>query len=75
MAVIQGMEQTVAETGPAVPQPGHKNTLSSYMWKGKPEKFLKGEPKILGVSHFGIWEKIGGGINLELIQRSATLSH
>ncbi|XP_040859942.1 membrane-spanning 4-domains subfamily A member 4A [Ochotona curzoniae] len=43
------MEQTVAETGPAVPQPGHKNTLSSYMWKGKPEKFLKGEPKILGV--------------------------
>ncbi|XP_058518224.1 membrane-spanning 4-domains subfamily A member 4A [Ochotona princeps] len=49
VAVTQGMEQTVAETGPAVPQPGHKTTLSSYMWNGMPEKFLKGEPKILGV--------------------------
>uniref|UniRef100_A0A8C9PFY4 Uncharacterized protein n=1 Tax=Spermophilus dauricus TaxID=99837 RepID=A0A8C9PFY4_SPEDA len=48
MATVQGTDQTTLEAGPAV-HLGQSSALRSQLWKEMQEKFLRGEPKVLGV--------------------------
>ncbi|KAL1788902.1 membrane-spanning 4-domains subfamily A member 4A [Sigmodon hispidus] len=50
MITIHGLEQTVLEAGYDVQKLGQQPLyVNSHSWKRMAEKFLKGEPKILGV--------------------------
>lgn len=50
MITIQGIEQTALEAGYDAQQLGQQPLyVNSQSWKRMVQKFLKGEPKILGV--------------------------
>ncbi|XP_052045657.1 membrane-spanning 4-domains subfamily A member 4A-like isoform X2 [Apodemus sylvaticus] len=49
MIVVQGTEQTALEAGYGAQQNGQPLYVNSQSWKRMTEKFLKGEPKILGI--------------------------
>ncbi|XP_051002121.1 membrane-spanning 4-domains subfamily A member 4A-like [Acomys russatus] len=49
MITIQGIEQPALEAGYGTQQLGQPLYVNSHSWKRMTEKFLKGEPKVLGV--------------------------
>ncbi|XP_035294156.1 membrane-spanning 4-domains subfamily A member 4D-like [Cricetulus griseus] len=46
---MKGIEQTTTEVAPGGAQTSERFILRPQMWKENAEKFLKGEPKVLGV--------------------------
>ncbi|XP_038167667.1 membrane-spanning 4-domains subfamily A member 4D-like [Arvicola amphibius] len=49
MATMQGLEQTTIEVAPGEVPPSERSVVRAQLWKENAEKFLKGEPKVLGV--------------------------
>jgi hypothetical protein len=54
LETMQGQEQTTMAVVPGVAVPSKNSVMTSQMWNEKKEKFLKGEPKVLGVRHLWI---------------------
>ncbi|XP_052045575.1 membrane-spanning 4-domains subfamily A member 4D-like isoform X2 [Apodemus sylvaticus] len=46
---MQGLEQTTMAVVPEGAQPSENSVMKSQMWNENKEKFMKGEPKVLGV--------------------------
>ncbi|XP_041517998.1 membrane-spanning 4-domains subfamily A member 4D-like [Microtus oregoni] len=46
---MQGLEQTTIDVAPGGALPSERSVVRSQLWKENAEKFLKGEPKDLGV--------------------------
>ncbi|XP_021081388.1 membrane-spanning 4-domains subfamily A member 4D [Mesocricetus auratus] len=49
MTTMQGIEQTTTNVTPEGAQTSEGSVVRSQLWKENAEKFLKGEPKVLGV--------------------------
>ncbi|KAK7795707.1 hypothetical protein U0070_016096 [Myodes glareolus] len=49
MATTQGPEKTAIEVAPGDALPSERSVVRLQLWKENAEKFLKGEPKVLGV--------------------------
>ncbi|CAO2584762.1 Membrane-spanning 4-domains subfamily A member 4D [Lemmus lemmus] len=48
METMQGLERTTIEVAPGDALPSERSVVRSQLWKVNAEKFLKGEPKVLG---------------------------
>ncbi|XP_047631587.1 membrane-spanning 4-domains subfamily A member 4A-like isoform X2 [Phacochoerus africanus] len=72
MITPQEMEQTTPGADPDMHQPRQLSSLRSHLWKEMLEKFLKGEPKILGVVQVLIALM---NSSLGTVVMSVTLSH
>ncbi|XP_075829664.1 membrane-spanning 4-domains subfamily A member 4D-like [Microtus pennsylvanicus] len=46
---MQALEQTTIEVAPGGALPSERSVVKSQLWKENADKFLKGEPKVLGV--------------------------
>ena len=54
LETMQGQEQTTMAVVPGGAPPSENSVMKSQMWNENKEKFLKGEPKVLGVRHLWI---------------------
>ena len=51
LETMQGLAQTTMAVVPGGAPPSENSVIKSQMWNKNKEKFLKGEPKVLGVIH------------------------
>lgn len=71
MITIQGTGQTALEAGYGEQQNGQPLYVDSHSWKRMTEKFLKGEPKILGFIISGSFSIVAGRRTTKGLVRSS----
>ncbi|XP_008758497.1 membrane-spanning 4-domains subfamily A member 4A isoform X2 [Rattus norvegicus] len=71
MITIQGTGQTALEAGYGAQQNGQPLYVDSHSWKRMTEKFLKGEPKILGFIISGSFSIVAGRRTTKGLVRSS----